>query len=77
MYAHNRWACKILYSYKIIYQIKNNINEFKLNMGNDLSSSIIPPPISLNDCVVDGELDIARYSIYKRRVRREKVRVLH
>ena len=40
-------------------------------MGNDLSSSITPPPLSLNDCVVDGELDIARYYIYKRRVRRE------
>ena len=40
-------------------------------MSNDLSSSISPPPLSLNDCVVDGELDIARYFIYKRRVRRE------
>jgi len=40
-------------------------------MGNDLSSSITPPPLSLNDCVVDGELDIARYYIYKRRFRRE------
>ena len=40
-------------------------------MGNNLSFSMIPPPLSLNDCVVDGELDIARYYIYKRRVRRE------
>ena len=40
-------------------------------MGNDLSSSITPPPLSLNDYVVDGELDIARCSIYKKRVRRE------
>ena len=40
-------------------------------MGNDLSSSIAPLPLSLIDCFVDGELDIARYYICKRRVRRE------
>ena len=41
-------------------------------MGNDLSSSITPPPLSLNDCVVNGELDIARCYVYKRRVQRDK-----
>lgn len=39
-------------------------------MGNDLSSSIIPPPLSVNDCIVSGELDIMRYYMYKRRLRR-------
>ena len=38
-------------------------------MGNDISSSIIPPPLSINDCVVDGELDLMRYYMYKRRLR--------
>ena len=38
-------------------------------MGNDISRSIIPPPLSINDCVVDGELDLMRYYMYKRRQR--------
>ena len=42
-------------------------------MGNNVSTSIIPPPLSLNDCVVDGELDIARYFIYKRIYRRKMI----
>ena len=42
-------------------------------MGNDISSSIIPPPLSLHDCLVDGELDLMRYYMYKRRVRRQSL----
>ena len=42
-------------------------------MGDDVSTSIIPPPLSLNDCVVDDELDIARYFIYKRIYRRKMI----
>ena len=40
-------------------------------MGNDISQSTIPPPTSINDCVVDGELDLMQYYIYKRRNRRQ------
>ena len=39
------------------------------NMGNNISSSIIPPPLSLNDCIVNGDLDLLRYYMYKRRRR--------
>ena len=37
-------------------------------MGNNISSSIIPPPLSLNDCLVDGELDLMWYYMYKMRL---------
>ena len=40
-------------------------------MGNDLSSSIVPPPLSVNDCIVNGELDLMRYYMYKRKLRRK------
>ena len=40
-------------------------------MGNDISRSTIPPPISINDCVAGGELDLMQYYIYKRRTRRQ------
>ena len=40
-------------------------------MGNDRSLSIIPPPLSLNDYLVDGELDLMRYYMYKMRVRKQ------
>ena len=40
-------------------------------MGNDLSSSIVPPPLSVNDCIVNGELDFMRYYMYKRKLRRK------
>ena len=34
-------------------------------MENDSSSSITPPQLSINECVVDGEMDILHYYIYK------------
>ena len=36
-------------------------------MGQSISSSIIPPPLTLQDCFVDGQIDIARYLYYRRR----------
>lgn len=36
-------------------------------MGNNIAKSIIPPPLSLQACLVDGRLDIARYLYYRRR----------
>ena len=40
-------------------------------MGNDISSSITPPPLSLQDCTIDGELDLLRYSIYRKRIKKK------
>ena len=42
-------------------------------MGNEVSSSIVPPPLSINDCLIDGELDLMRYYIYRRRVRTQSL----
>ena len=36
-------------------------------MGQDISKSYIPPPLSLRDCYVDGEIDLVRYRLYRRR----------
>ena len=36
-------------------------------MGQSISSSITPPPLTLQDCFVDGQIDIARYLYYRRR----------
>jgi len=38
-------------------------------MGNDISVSITPTPLSLSDVLIDGELDLAHYYTYKRKVR--------
>ena len=37
-------------------------------MGHDISKSITPPPLSLTDCLVDGEIDMCRYKYYRRRL---------
>ena len=37
-------------------------------MGNDISVSITPTPLSLSNMLIDGELDLAHYYIYKRKV---------
>ena len=37
-------------------------------MGQDLTKSITPPPLSLTQCLVDGQIDIARYIFYRRRI---------
>ena len=36
-------------------------------MGNDMSQSITPPPLSFLDCLIDGEIDIIRYMYYQRK----------
>ena len=36
-------------------------------MGQNISKSISPPPLTLQHCLVDGELDLARYVYFKRR----------
>ena len=36
-------------------------------MGQTISSSITPPPLTLQDCFVDGQIDISRYLYYRRR----------
>ena len=36
-------------------------------MGQEISKAYTPPPISLRDCLVDGQIDFAHYRIYSRR----------
>ena len=36
-------------------------------MGSNLSKSITPPPISFQDCLINGNVDIARYLYYCRK----------
>ena len=43
-------------------------------MGNDISSSISPPPFNLKDCFINGEIDLFRYRAYKNRRRRQNLR---
>ena len=37
-------------------------------MGQDIPKTIIPPPLSLLDCFVNGRVDLSRYVAYRRRV---------
>ena len=36
-------------------------------MGQDISKSYIPPPLTLRDCYVDGEIDLIRFRLYHKR----------
>ena len=36
-------------------------------MGQDISTAVNPPPLTLTHCFVDGKMNIGRYYIYKRR----------
>jgi hypothetical protein len=36
-------------------------------MGQEISKSYTPPPLSFHDCLVDGQIDLTRYHIYTRR----------
>ena len=36
-------------------------------MGQDISKSYIPPPLTLWDCYVDGEINLVRYRLYCKR----------
>ena len=37
-------------------------------MGQEISQSYTPPPLTLRDCIIDGQIDLARYRLYARRV---------
>ena len=37
-------------------------------MGQNISKNSTPPPLTLQDCLVDGKLDIVRYLYFKRRM---------
>ena len=37
-------------------------------MGQDISKSITPPPLSFQDCFYNGEVDVARYTHYRRQL---------
>ena len=37
-------------------------------MGQDISKSITPPPLTLHHCFVDGKIDIPRYLYYRRKL---------
>ena len=36
-------------------------------MGQNISTSYTPSPISLHDCQVDGQIDLTKYRIYSKR----------
>ena len=36
-------------------------------MGQELSTAINPPPLTLQHCLIDGVLDVGRYKYYRRR----------
>ena len=37
-------------------------------MGQDVSKSITPPPLSLQDCLINGQIDIIRYIYYRSKI---------
>ena len=43
-------------------------------MGINFSTDITPPPLSLNDCLVDGRINPSRYYYYRRKLD-EKMRL--
>ena len=59
-----RVAMKILIIYVHILLI-NTLHQH--TMGQDLSKSLIPPPFTLLDCLVNGKLDFARYIYFRRK----------
>ena len=36
-------------------------------MGQSISKAYTPPPLSLRDCLVDGQIDLAKYRVYSKR----------
>ena len=36
-------------------------------MGQGISTAINPPPLTLQHCLIDGVLDVGRYTYYRRR----------
>ena len=37
-------------------------------MGQDISTSLNPPPLSLQDCLVGGKFNVTRYMYYRRKM---------
>ena len=46
-------------------------------MGNDISKAFTPPPLTLRDCLVDGQIDLARYRLYVRRTYEDEYEDIH
>ena len=47
-------------------------------MGQDISKAVLPPPLTLTHCFVDGKIDMGRYFIFKRtQALHEKCVALH
>ena len=44
-------------------------------MGQDISTTVNPPPLTLTHCIVDGNIHLGRYYIYKRRRAEQKAGV--
>ena len=40
-------------------------------MGQDISTSILPPPLLFQHCIVDGEINIPRFTYYRRKQDRQ------
>ena len=40
-------------------------------MGQDISKAYTPPPLSLRDCLVDGQINLAKYMVYKKRKKKK------
>ena len=59
---HAKFSIKILLKFNLI----KIIFTFLINMGNNISTSIIPPPMSLSDTLINGKLDLMRYYMHKR-----------
>ena len=37
-------------------------------MGQDISKAVNPPPLTLTHCFLDGNIDLGRYCVYRRRL---------
>ena len=37
-------------------------------MGQDISKSLNPPPLTLQDCLVNGKFDLTQYVYYRRKI---------
>jgi hypothetical protein len=54
--------------YKIIYHSIQFIYIYIYpKMGHTISKAYTPPPLSLRDCLVNGQIDLARYRVYSKR----------
>ena len=44
------------------------ISLYNQTMGTNIATASPPPPLTLQDCVVNGEIHLARYYYYRRRL---------